>query len=403
MSPISTNDVADGAGVEPGYVDTLVELGILAPAPDGGFSPGATRAVRVIRDLERSGLTLDSIAGAVEADELDFRMFDMANYDRFAPLTSETFREASTRTGVPLELLLQVRQAIGFAVAAPDDRMRTDEAAIVPMLLSGVEGGFPVEAQARVLRVYGESLHRMVEAATEAWTAHVVGPLIASGMSVQEAFEQASAFGEANIASLDQAILAMHHGHQARVWTAGLYDWAEGALERAGLWSRVARPPAMCFIDLSGYTRLTEERGDRAAAELALTFSRLVQGSAHERRGTVVKWLGDGVMLFFERPSDAIANALEMVERLPEAGLPPAHVGIDAGPVIVQDGDYFGRTVNVAARISARAGADQILASGRTIEAAGRLPEDVSVHDLGSAALKGISTPVPLFRVERGR
>jgi class 3 adenylate cyclase len=222
-------------------------------------------------------------------------------------------------------------------------------------------------------------------------------------MSVQEAFEQASAFGEANIASLDQAILAMHHGHQARVWTAGLYDWAEGALERAGLWSRVARPPAMCFIDLSGYTRLTEERGDRAAAELALTFSRLVQGSAHERRGTVVKWLGDGVMLFFERPSDAIANALEMVERLPEAGLPPAHVGIDAGPVIVQDGDYFGRTVNVAARISARAGADQILASGRTIEAAGRLPEDVSVHDLGSAALKGISTPVPLFRVERGR
>lgn len=54
------------------------------------------------------------------------------------------------------------------------------------------------------------------------------------------------------------------HGQQDHVWMTATYEWAEGALERAGLRDRVIRPPAMCFLDLSGYTRLTEERSDRA-------------------------------------------------------------------------------------------------------------------------------------------
>jgi adenylate cyclase len=112
------------------------------------------------------------------------------------------------------------------------------------------------------------------------------------------------------------------------------------------------RPPAICFLDISGYTQLTEERGDEAAAELVERLARMVRRSSQEHRGSPVKWLGDGVMFYFREPKDAVLAALEMVEQVGNHGLPPAHVGIHAGPVVFQEGDYFGRTVNLAARIA---------------------------------------------------
>jgi len=118
----------------------------------------------------------------------------------------------------------------------------------------------------------------------------------------------------------------------------------ENALGRSGLRSSPARPPAMCFLDISGYTRLTEERGDEAAAELAGRLSRLVQQTAERHRGKVVRWLGDGVMIYFREPGQGVLAALQMMEEVTDAGLPPAHVGLHAGPVVFQGGDYYGRT-----------------------------------------------------------
>ena len=180
-----------------------------------------------------------------------------------------------------------------------------------------------------------------------------------------------------------------------------MYDWVEGVLDSTGLRTKVERPPAMCFLDLSGYTRLTEERGDQAAAEMARTFTQLLQRTAHEHRGRVVKWLGDGVMLYFEQSTAAIVGALDMAERVPASGLPAAHVGVDAGPVIIQDGDYFGSTVNVAARIAAYARGGEVLASDRAVDAAAGLPEDIVSTDLGPVDLKGVSRPVALRRLQR--
>ena len=134
---------------------------------------------------------------------------------------------------------------------------------------------------------------------------------------------------------------------------------------------------------------------------MALTLSQLVQRTAHEHGGRVVKRLGDGVMLYFDRPADALVGSLDMAERVPDAGLPQAHVGVDAGPVIVQDGDYFGSTVNVASRIAGYARAGEVLASDRAVDAAGDLPGGVRTRNLGPVDLKGIADPVPLQRVER--
>jgi class 3 adenylate cyclase len=86
-------------------------------------------------------------------------------------------------------------------------------------------------------------------------------------------------------------------------------------------------------------------------------------------------------MVHFREPAGAVLSALRMVEELPPAGLPPAHVGVAAGPVVAQGGDYFGRTVNLAARIAAQAEAGQVLVSERVVEGA---PQGVTFVELGS-------------------
>jgi adenylate cyclase len=162
---------------------------------------------------------------------------------------------------------------------------------------------------------------------------------------------------------------------------------------------RPGRVPAMMFLDLVGYTRLTEEHGDAAAAALAETLAVLVNRSAREHGGVPVKWLGDGVMIHHREPAGAVLSALGLVAQLPEAGLPPAHVGVAAGPVVAQGGDYFGRTVNLAARIAAHASAGQVLVSQRVAESAP--PQGVRFVERGELPLKGFAHPVRLLEACR--
>jgi adenylate cyclase len=155
----------------------------------------------------------------------------------------------------------------------------------------------------------------------------------------------------------------------------------------------------VAFVDLAGYTRLTEERGDRAAAELAGTMSNVVRETVAHHGGRAVKWLGDGVMLHFVAPRGAVLACLELVEALPMAGLPDGHAGVSAGPVVTQDGDFFGRTVNLAARISSKAAAGEVLVDDRVLT----LAQDVALafEDAGDFELKGFAEPVALHRARR--
>lgn len=113
-----------------------------------------------------------------------------------------------------------------------------------------------------------------------------------------------------------------------------------------------------------------------------------------------MKWLGDGVMFFYREPLGAVTAALDMVEGTGRAGLPQAHMGIAAGPVVQQEGDYFGRTVNLASRVAARAAAGEVLVTDEVVRASGS-PEAVRFVGVGSAELKGMPNPVPLHRAER--
>jgi len=401
MNALSASGLADLAGTTTVEVQRLVDLGILV-ARDGAdpFLDTDVQKVRLAEACEQAGLPMDGIAAAIRAGRLSFAFLEASPYRRWAVRSARTYRQVSQETGVPLELLGSALESMGFARMAPDEPMREDELEIVPFVQLGhTTGVFDLAWLTRLGRAHVEGLRLIATAWGEAYQARFEGPVLASGGDQQTAMELAAQLSVGFLPLVDPALLAIYHRQQELLWTEGLVERIETELEAAGALGRPGRVPAMSFLDLVGYTRLTEERGDAAAAALAETLAVLVNRSSREHGGVPVKWLGDGVMVHFREPAGAVLAALRMVEQLPEAGLPPAHVGVAAGPVVAQGGDYFGRTVNLAARIAAHAGAGQVLVSGSVVESAP--PPGVAFMEVGEVALKGFARPVRLLEASR--
>jgi len=153
---------------------------------------------------------------------------------------------------------------------------------------------------------------------------------------------------------------------------------------------------AALFADLCDYTRITEELGDAAAARIALELRRIARDVARRHHGRVVKTLGDGVHLHFVHAADAVRASLALVGQIASSDLPRARVGVNAGPMIAAGGDYYGRAVNVAARIAAQAAPGEVLV-GEAV-ARERCGERVCFDSLGAVRLKGVSDEVMLYR-----
>jgi adenylate cyclase len=165
------------------------------------------------------------------------------------------------------------------------------------------------------------------------------------------------------------------------------------------LHAQTAKHPAICFLDVTGYTHLTQERGDAAAANLAEDLARLVQRTSVQHGGRPIKWLGDGVMFFFDDPGAGVVAAIEMVSGVAASGLPPAHVGVHSGEVVFQQGDYYGQTVNLAARIADFARPNEVLVSYEVVEASVNAP--VEFAEIGPVELKGVAGAVRLYSARR--
>jgi adenylate cyclase len=399
VSERSRHEVARRAGVDPEYVDRLVEVGILTPGPGDAFSPGDVRRALWVRGLEQSGVPLDGMAKAVREGSLSFSYLDASAFDRFAGLSDTTFRELSARTGIPLELLMVVREALGFAQPRPDDPVREDEQSIVPVIELQLSSGFKPGVIERWLRACADNLRRIAETEADLWQTEVMQSLTETGMTVGDMMDAQADLGSRMAPLMEQALMAMYHRQQEYAWSKASVEEVEAALEKAGLHSRLRRLPAVCFLDITGYTRLTEERGDEAAADLAARLATLVRRSSQEHGGQPVKWLGDGVMFYFPDPAPSVLAALDMVEGVAHHDLPPAHVGIHAGPVVFQEGDYFGRTVNIAARIAEYARSGEVLVSQAVVEAAPGVP--VTFTDVGPVELKGVSGTLRLHTARR--
>jgi adenylate cyclase len=390
-------EVAARAGVPGQRLRDLVDLGILTPRPDGAFHVGDVRRARIIEAVFEAGMPLEALAEGFRRGVLNLEFVDSPEYDRFPQLSEETFGQVSERTGVPFNLLAVIRETGGFPSPSIDDHIREDELRVLPFVELQVRLGFDHVAIERLLRAEGDSLRRIAEAEAEWWRLQVAGPRLdagQSGISVA-AVDVSAALNHAS----EAALLAIWNAQQARTWTMNIVTGFEYLLKREGLYHAEERPPAICFLDVTGYTRLTQERGDRAAAELAESLARLVQRTSADHAGRPVKWLGDGVMFFFRDPAQGVLAALDMVDGVVAAGLPPAHVGLHAGPVVVQEGDYYGQTVNIAARIADYARPGEVLVSKAVVDAAPLAT--LAFDDIGDVELKGVTGVVHLAAARR--
>jgi adenylate cyclase len=391
-------EVAERANLPEDFVRQLVTLGVL---PDGEAELGAreVRRARLLHAWAAAGLSVETIVALVERGALTLAFLDgpvMATPERL----DRSYRQLADDRGVPLASVLALHQALGFAPPDPGDRAGEDDVTLLDIAEVFRGAGAGADAALRLLGVYADSLRRVAKAEAEFYEANIERRLRASGVDERRLIEIGTQLGDRVIGLLERAILQTYRRHREHVWTDHAINHVEEALEGSGLEERVARPPAICFVDLTGYTCLTEERGDEEAAHVAGRLAALVNNLSRSRRGRPVRWLGDGGMFHFPEPRAAVAAGLDVVERAPAIGLPAAHVGIHTGPVVFQDGDVYGATVNEAARIASYARAGQVVVSEETAHRSGG--DEHRFRPLGPVHLKGVARPLPLYQVLRG-
>jgi adenylate cyclase len=155
------------------------------------------------------------------------------------------------------------------------------------------------------------------------------------------------------------------------------------------------------FADIAGFTALTEAHGDEEAADLVVEFCDAVKAELPTYGGAHVKTIGDALLVRVPDPGPAVLLALRISNDLLRGhGAPAVRVGLHHGPAVERDGDYFGATVNLAARVSAVATAGEVLVTGQT---AGLVPdlEGVFYEPRGRQTFRNVREPVELFAAVR--
>ncbi len=396
---LSLEELAIQAEVGIEDVRRLIKLGALERRTGSeGYGPPDVNRVQLLASWEAAGFPAEAVVDLVRAGELSLSWLDAPDPARAQRLDLPC-EQVCREENVPVALMQALQAALGFAPRDIRTRARTGDRDLAGLVRMFLAAGVAQAPALGLVRVYADSLRRIATAEAELYERAIELPLRHLGLSEQQLLVHSTRFSDQVMGSIERALLDIYRRHREHVWTEHCISHAEAALEHAGLQQRITRPPAICFVDLTGYTRITEERGDEVAAQLATSLAGLVEDISHRHGGRPIRWLGDGGMFHFKEPGDAVLSGLDMVEYAPRIGLPPMHIGIHTGPVIFQDGDVYGRTVNLASRIASYADAGQVLASDETV----RRSYDKGVHfePLGPVSFKGISSPVALHLAAR--
>ncbi|MGH3040527.1 MAG: adenylate/guanylate cyclase domain-containing protein [Gaiellaceae bacterium] len=396
MRRISAQELTELAPCSSEHVRRLEELGLLERGEeDGSFPSAAVHVVRLMAAFEAAGISLEDVARGVAAGELSFPL------GLFLPEPVEaTASYEGLAAGVGREpgLVRRLSSELGLAPPA-DDRVRTEDAEMLSRILTTLDLADEDELS-RFARLYGSTIQRLVGSGLQFFDQAVRQRVATFELSNEEkdalVYERAGSYTEL-VQNLVSWLQRRHREHAVLEY---LVSVTEGFMEERGIAPRQPRqPPAIAFLDLTGYAAVAEERGDEAAAELAAGLATVVQEAGRTQGCRPVKWLGDGVMFHFSDPGTAILRGLDLVEQTESAIAVPARIGIDAGAVIVQEGDYFGRTVNIAARIADYARPREVLVSDDAKRSAA--VDEVEFELIGDVSLKGVSRSVRLHKATR--
>jgi adenylate cyclase len=397
MEELSVEELVDRSGATAEQLRRLGELGIITPTPEGRYRRSDIQRIRVVEALAEAGFAPEQLGQLIAVGAYDLDWASVVFPEPTAQLTT-TLEQATAATGLPEDLAGRLYDAWELPRPQPGQALRADEDELLQLAAPALAAfGRDETSLLAMHRQLGESLRRLAESQVRVFHTHVEQQLGAEGEPDRAWTDDLNQVAAWLMASLERVVVLLYRRHFEHYVLDVTVVRAEAALERAGLARRRPdRPPAIAFLDLSGYTKLTEEHGDRAAAELAARLVEIVHELAHRHGGRPVKLLGDGVMFHFPEPPQAVRCGLELVDRIPRVGLPQARVGLHSGPVVFQDGDYFGRTVNIAARITDYARPGEVLVSGQVVADVDRM-EAVRFEPVGPVSLKGRSAPITLF------
>lgn len=389
-------ELAARAGTTPERVADLVASGVLTPAGPDRYVLGDLHRLRVIDAFERAGIPLDALVEARRAGRVSFDYYDELHLPPSTPSRHSygEFRAALGPLGPRLPMLFD---AFGIAEPSPASRLEVDEEALIADVLEMVEATGRPEAAMRIVRLFAEANRRAAEASLGVYAEVAVafGEGF-RGLPPEESYAVLRPW--ARIARTAPALVrwlaAQHMSHAIDAYSA---IETERTLEELGfIPERPTVLPGIAFVDLTGFTRLSEEAGDETAAGVSLRLGELARATAARHGGRVVKLLGDGVLIRFPDAQTAVGGTIALLAALPSAGLPAGHAGVSCGRVIEREGDVFGRTVNLASRVADVAPGGSLYVTASVVEAIDGLGH--VVEPVAAAELHGIGT-VPLFRV----
>ena len=396
---LSWDELARRTGATRERLEHLVELGILAPTDAAEpFRSGDILRVRAVEALEGSGVQPEQIAAAMAASDLSFGYLDYVIQP--PPVVDRTYSAAAEELGIPFDVVERVFLAFGLPQPLPNDLAREDDAAILRGLAVLLEAIDEVDVLG-LARISGEALRGLAEHQLHLFHTRVEDRFRKAGVPEAQVLDVALKEVGVRTSPLGELLAAWLYRRHSEMFTVEhRVLHGEDDLERAGIHRRTpADPPAIVFLDITGYTRLTEELGDEASAAMPMRLASLVQDVASRYSGRTLKWIGDGVELYFRRPADAVRCSLELRDRVSEVDVPGAHVGINAGPVVYENGDFYGRTVNLAARIAAHAQDGQVLVSEDVFSHVAS--DDVRFTRVGPVSFKNVSRDVVVYEAER--
>jgi adenylate cyclase len=351
---------------------------------------GDARAERLalLEQLAGEGVALSELRRTTASGTIIFMPADrvIVGNERYTAV------EVAALTGVELEFLSHARRAMGLPVPEPDEPVYTEaEVESAARIVLAHEAGIADEDILELLRVLGRGLSQAAESMRLLPLKLVLEP----GMSERDLasrYAQATARLYPLVNPMLNNVLALHLRHAAQ-------SEVISALERDGGQLPGSREVAVCFADLVGFTRLGEEVPPEELGQLAVRLERLASEVA-QPPVRLVKTIGDAAMLASVEPEPLLEAALTLIDAADAEGedFPQLRAGAAVGRALPRAGDWFGRPVNLASRITGIARPGTVLAERELRESA---KDGYGWSYAGERRLRGIREPVPLFRARR--
>ncbi len=380
-------------------VERLAAVGILHPTGDGRFVEGDRHRLRLVAAFEASGVPLEVLIAAAEDGRIRFETYDELHAE-LGPTSERTygeFRAAVDQGGTRLPALFTA-----MGLAEPSGRARLpveDERLLETYLELSDETGDPALAT-RVVRLYGEAARRTSAGTLQAYAEAVraLGPDFAK-VDQRDYFALLAKWMRfaRGLPTLAGWLAARHMSNAIDAFSVEL---VEQVLALDGyLPARESALPGVAFVDLTAFTSVTQRLGDDAAAGMSLRLGDLAREVTSRHGGRLVKVLGDGALLAAPGADEATAAALELLAALVPAGLPSGHAGVHSGPVVEREGDVFGRTVNIAARLADAAPDGRLYAVAAVASTLDQ--ERFEIEPVGTTELQGVG-PIDVWSVSAG-